>query len=322
MKTHFITPAFLLLIGFQAISQSPAMQLRDGMSIEVLNRTWNNELLNDAKFKAAPKETRDELIAARNEAIISGKTESKRNLVTYKITKEHSPAGMENFKHTAYVIGREQTFHLSVTKDTLFICGSAGLLPFAGEKAGSGFSYEGVQKIPFHLRLNDQLPVYESLQATYPPTKKNIIMGLEETGGTIWTYKGLDKADPELLKICTVTHQTFYEVDAKVGRTEDIVIEGKKYNAFVIESETWTKPFTNETFTSSRKELMKAENKMDRRLNPKFSKENPKTDFTNEAGYTPGYKEEWFVPELGIAKTRVYDKYGAIVNETAIYAIK
>lgn len=322
MKTAILYTACIWLIGISAFSQQRLSLIRDGLSINVLSRTWENTLPGDPKFVKANKEVKDEMIAARNEEIISGRTESHRNLWTYKVTKEHSPEGVENFKYSTVIIGKEHVFHAGITADTLYIYRSAGATPFSGDSAGKGFIYEGAQKVPLHIQLGDQLPVYEDLDLVFTSVKKTIVAGLEETGGTIWGYNALDKVDPTILNTAIVRKQNFYQVDARISRTDEILIAGKKYDAYVITSECWTKQGVNCNFKSSRLEAAKAEGKLERTNGSKNTKHPQKSQNTNEAGYIVSYREEWFVPELGIVKTRVYDSYNAIVSELAIISFK
>ncbi len=315
MKQHTLKAGLLLLLFSKSFAQT---QLREGMSINVLSRSWENTLPADPKFAKASKTTREDMMAARNEGITSGQTESKRNFDTYSLSKEHSPDGRDNFKCAAMIIGREQAVHFSLSRDTFYIYRSPGISPAGSEGNKTLFVFEGQQKIPFNLQLNEALPVYEDLKGSSP--NKQIVNGLEENGGTVWTYHPLHDAAPGLLNTATITNQVFYNVDAKVSRTDEFNLDGKIYNAYVIESETWTRPALNMSFEESRKELLKAENKITRQANPKLLK--GKTGITNEAGYTTGFREEWFVPELGIVKTREYDQYGGIVKERLFYSIK
>ena len=317
MKKSILLAGCILFLSSGAHAQK--MMIKDGMEVSMDVSTWPNMLIADQKFMHAKEEKQQAQVEDRNADVYSGKLAPNKFAMVYKITKEGGLGEGDGYKATTVIGGKEYSSYERVTKDTLYIYRSKSpvLLDNNGESAG--LTIQGVEKIPFAIKVGDLLPVYEDATVAYPKTTVAKVKDYVKTGSSDM-YTMYDVWDVDVKKSMTISSHTINNVNAKVIRAEDITVNGKTYNAFVIESESWSKSQGTTTFEAARgyinkKDLEKTQARLNAKMDAKMNKRLVKSGFLNDDGYFILTKEEWFVPELGVVKMRSYDMYGAIINE-------
>jgi hypothetical protein len=122
-------------------------------------------------------------------------------------------------------------------------------------------------------------------------------------------FKTIDVA---MRKTISVSSHAIQGVNQVVTGEKEVTIGGKKYKAFIIESESWSKMNINSTYESADAEFNNALAEADKKLVRQMGKFMPK-NYTNKLGYSVMSSTGWFVPQLGGAvKTISYDNFGAI----------
>jgi hypothetical protein len=102
-------------------------------------------------------------------------------------------------------------------------------------------------------------------------------------------------------------------VNQRVVAEKEVTVAGKKYKAFIIESESWSKTKLNSSYESADDEVSKELEEQAAKYQAKTEKFMMRKKFTNKLGYMVMYSTGWFVPQLGGAvKTISYDIYGGI----------
>lgn len=216
--------------------------------------------------------------------------------------------------------------------DTIFIVRGDDRLTYTKGPNGeiTGHSITGVQKIPKNLKVGDVLPMYEDYSTTLP-TNKDWTTSVQEITGykevkTTWQEQDMNNVlwDKTLTKSEAVWEnvavhvkmesqfvmQVKYWVNANVVREEELEIDGKKYKAYVIESQKWTKGTTQSVIVSDNKKWNNTYERVNKRIQKKSNKEIAKMGIMNEEGYMINFFTEWFVPNLGIVKSESYDMNG------------
>ena len=109
---------------------------------------------------------------------------------------------------------------------------------------------------------------------------------------------------------------------AIVSGKEEIEFNGKKYEAFVIDSESWGKGISKTDYESSSATIVNDLKKKDEKWAEKLDKKNFRSGLTNEDGYLVTSSREWYIPGIGIVKFATYDMFGNFQSITTVTAIE
>jgi hypothetical protein len=253
----------------------------------------------------------------------------------------------ETIELTTVISGVEYHAKTLCKGDTLFITRGDRFSFTIANGDTTGYMIMGVQAIPNKLKVGDQLPRYEDYSTTLPKAhewtqKVKQITGYETKTKT---YEGqaFDSKDYKFkYGIVTETRseaiwedvtvnlkmesqfvmQTKYYINASVVREEEISIDGKKYKAYVIESQKWMKGANEGTIKADNKQFQKTFDRVSKQIAKKSNKEIAKMGFQNEQGYMVTFLSEWFVPGLGVVKSEGYDLNGFLNLRTSLQSIK
>lgn len=223
--------------------------------------------------------------------------------------------------------------------DTLFIVRGDKRITYAvgPNKDTTGYTITGVQIIPNNLKVGDVLPMYEDYTTTLPTNKGwttsvSQVVGYKDVKSTyqqqdmnnnLWQVtetKSEAVWDDVTVNVNIESQfvmQTKNYVNANVTREEELEIDGKKYKAFVIESQKWVKSGTQTVITSDNKKWQNTYERVNKRIQKKSNKEIAKMGIQNEEGYMVTFLTEWFVPGLGTVKSESYDLNGFLTMRSS-----
>ncbi len=103
---------------------------------------------------------------------------------------------------------------------------------------------------------------------------------------------------------------TIHYAYAYVSGKEEMVFNGKTYDAYIINSESWGKGMNQIEYESSSADVIKNLEKMDNKVERMLEKFSFKAGMTNEEGYLVSPSREWYIPGIGMVKTETYDMFG------------
>ncbi|MBK9177468.1 MAG: hypothetical protein IPM46_14270 [Flavobacteriales bacterium] len=328
------------LLGLPLPAQTCVLAIPENGKSTLAIQTFSGPMFTDPKFMKGKEEKKDEVVAAFNAGVRAGTVPAASNAeMVFTITKAVVEAGDEYT--IGYNVGGTDYFSYVVCKDdTLYICRNRGPV-FAGPPEDPiGFSLQGVQKVPVHLKVGDILQPFEDASFIFPTTtdmtvKKRVFshMGTSSKDGfgfatdsrtgeqgfgkyttttTKAVYKSIDVAVRQSLGFSAHSLQG---MNAQVTGEEEVTVGGVKYRAFIIESESWTKGQMNITYESADEEVNREQEANMARLQGKQERLMVRKGFTNKLGYMVMYSKTWFVPQLGGAViTESYDPTGAITS--------
>lgn len=248
---------------------------------------------------------------------------------------------------SSIINGVKYTTNMLCSNDTLYII-RAPRISFLMDKGDTaGYSITGIQAIPNKLKVGDVLSIYEDYGATMPKERQwkqqmMDIVGREkvvsyekgwgvdsrtgESGFGTWeNAKNVDIWGLVTVNVkveSQMVMQTKNYVNASVTREEELEIDGKKYKAFVIESQKWTKTGAQNVITSDNERFDKYYEKVSKKIAKKSMKEIVKMGLTNEQGYGVTYMTEWFVPGISVVKSQGYDLNGLLTQRTSWDSLK
>jgi hypothetical protein len=190
-----------------------------------------------------------------------------------------------------------------------------------------------------NMKVGDVLPSCEDLGFLFPTTTdvtlyKKVLAGYEmvhstrygpgidsrtgqSCGNCAWdvstpvaVYKSVPVAARQTT---TVSSYALQGMNSRVVAEEEVTVGGKKYKAFIIESESWSKSNVKTSYESAEAEVNAAQVKTDKKYLAKLEKTMVRKNYTNELGFMVMNSTVWFVPQLGGAvKSVSYDAFGAI----------
>jgi hypothetical protein len=234
------------------------------------------------------------------------------------------------------IAGVEYNSNTLCKGDTLFIVRGDDRLTYTKGPNGeiTGHSITGVQIIPKNLKVGDVLPMYEDYSTTLPTSSEwtesvQQITGYKDVKST---YQKQDMKN-NLWEITETKSEAIWDdvavrvkmesqfvmqiknwVNANVVREEELEIDGKKYKAFVIESQKWVKSGTQSVITSDNKKWQSTYERVNKRIQNKANKEIAKMGIMNEEGYMITFLTEWYIPSLGVVKYESYDMNGFLTS--------
>ncbi len=350
------TLLLLIIINCQlsitnSFSQTCNLALHDGGKITTTTTNYTNPLATDPKFiKEKKQEKKDEMIAAFNAGVIAGTTAPTSTTPSTAGIAKATAGGTDKYRMNIKMGVYEFNYYLDCKNDTLytFLNNTPVLVGF--DKANpSGYRIEGPMVLPTHIKTGDTIPPYDDITFGFPTTtdtvaKKQVFDGMVASGGSSESYTfGTDSKtgeqgmgyrstpntkavyhtiDVAVKKTLNFSNHIIHHVDAVVTGEEEFTISGKKYKAYIIESEGWNKTtITNDYETADaevKKELYAADKKRQRAEN----KMAVKRQWTNKLGYTVGFMKEWYVPQIGIVKYEAYDLNGAIFMVSTVTGLE
>jgi len=234
--------------------------------------------------------------------------------------------------------GVEYSFPAYCKNDTSYFYRTVGPVYYAsnGDTVGAGFN--GVQIIPNSLKVGDILPTYEDMSTLVIATKsyeekQRVLDGYraiesierntthlnpqtlewEKGDWTVTKYEEVWKnIDVKVLESTSLSSHVIHYVNAVVDRCEDVVMDGKTYKAYVIESETWTQAGFETSFAADNVKWLKQRENFQQKLGNKVEKRLIKSKFLNLEGYYVTYLTEWYIPGMAVVKSITYDSEGCI----------
>ncbi|MCX6290639.1 MAG: hypothetical protein NT126_02615 [Bacteroidetes bacterium] len=340
---RFSAGTIALLIGVSAFGQNCGQAIKDGGKLTLVIQSWTNPLLADAKFLKAKDDKKDEQIAAYNADVQSGKIAPASNYPMSFTFKKGNLNGWDEYILTTTIAGTDYSSYLFCNQDTLYQFRNLGVVRIGTAENPVGETVQGAQKLPTHMKVGDVLSPFQDFGFLYPQTMDNKVRITVSAGFKTYDKIGYgifqDSKDNNKTKEGLYTTPTPYEifkqvpvdvkekisfsthtinyVNAKVKAEEQVTISGVNYNAFIIESETWTNATMAVNYKSADKKFTTEQiiadiAGQDKKVEKKMERQALKIGYVNELGYNVTYKKEWFVPQIGIVKTVAFDTYGGI----------
>lgn len=354
MKKQVIKSALLLvtlaMTSMQAYSQDCPLLLKDGNKLKLKVRTYSNSLVYDQKFQKEKKEDKkNEMVAAFNKEIESG-AKAPANVTDIIYTAKGGKASDGNLAYmlTTTIAGTDYSSYIVCSGDTLYLSRNVGPVEMPDGKGGIyGHTIQGVQKLPLKLKVGDVLPSYSDISVIYPSTtditvKKQVFSHYTSNTSKEFGFYTDSRTNVQgfgsYLK--TSSQAVYNSIDVNVRKTvsgsghavnyavamvtaeEDVTVNGKKYRAYVIDSEKWLKVTLTEDFATADESVAREQKAQSEKIKDGLGKFMTKKGYTNSLGYVVTYIREWYVPEIGVVRTVAYDTFGVIANETVLTGLE
>jgi len=318
------------------------LALNKGTTIESEIISYKTPLLQDAlawiKMKPGKKV---KTVIQFNEDISNGKiTPGGKTVAPTRISEMSQSGNASVYSGTTKIGVTDYGLTLRLSNDTLYYLLNDGLpFPIPGKNNDTtGIWCFGVRKYPKSIEVGSYLPGYINEMNLFPyDLKTNRKEFFNFNGNDGYSYSGfVTVRKTRSMTINSIMINTPYYVLAK----EEIDIDGKKYLAYKLLNEQWSKSTTNSVvkedpsdyfnnpYTSNKiKENIANRGKgwdtPEKKAEILESMQTQTGLVTNEQGYSVNVQESWYVPELGlIAKSRYFDGAGALQMESRIISIK
>jgi hypothetical protein len=340
MKNAFFTTLFSLFISLNIFSQTcNNIEIKDGDKSTLIIQVFTNPLSSDKKFMKANEEQREVQVAAYNADVLSGKIKPSFPSSMEFTIKKRTIKDADEYA-IGYKVGTEDFYsYLVCRNDTLYSTRNKGIVRVGTADNPIGYSIQGTLVYPLNMKVGDLIPSCEDFGFLFPTTSdvtlyKKVLAGYETVHSTRYG-PGVDSRTGQYHENATWDVSTPREVYKSVpvaarqtasvssyaiqGKNQwvtgemEVTVAGKKYKAFIIESESWSKSNVSTSYESAEAELNKAQVVADEKLEKKTEKFMMRRNYTNKLGYWVQSSTSWFVPQLGGAvKTISYDAFGAI----------
>lgn len=327
-----------LVPGFTAIAQTCQLAIPENATSTLSIRTFTGPMMTDPKFMKLKDEKKDEAVAAFNAGVVAGTIQPTSNSeMFFKISKAVVEAGDE-YTVSYNVGGVDYASYVVCKDDTLYIARNRGVVMAGPADNPIGFTVQGIQKVPVHLKVGDVLEPYQDASFLFPTStdmtvKKKVFshmstsskdgfgfatdsrtgeqgFGKYTTRTTSAVYKDIDV---DVRQTLTFSSHSIQGMNTVVTGTEEVTVGGVKYTAYIIESESWTKGTMTTDYESADEEVNRAQEAFAAKLQSKQERLMLRKGFTNEFGYMVMYGKTWFVPQLGGGVIiESYDLTGAI----------
>ncbi|MEP2026589.1 MAG: hypothetical protein ABJH98_04350 [Reichenbachiella sp.] len=306
------------------------LPVKKGQNYKLSSISYDTPVAQDInKWTKTKPAKREGIIAEHNEKVMAGKMKPKYTFdMTYVATEVDNKEGLDHAKMVATINNVEYESHISCTADTLYLARRIGFqesMSPQGKKVG--YSLLGVNKLPKAIKVGDQLEPYMDYLWTYPETDV-IEVNVVSAKGTSYAGFGMNKSWVQYTPTKVLQTKSFLTLqinnaNAQVTGTVEYALGKKKYTAYVIESELWTKTFADFDYQSndSRVAVEKMNTTVEDYWTKKVANRLDKNKLVNNDGYIVSYKTEWFVPELGMVNLIVKSQ-GFITNETKLVELK
>ncbi|MBK6829845.1 MAG: hypothetical protein IPG92_03455 [Flavobacteriales bacterium] len=303
-------------------------------------RTFTGPMFSDPKFMKAKDEKKDEQVNAFNAGVLGGTVPTASNSeMEFSLNKAVVEAGDEYT--IGYNVGGTDYFSYVVCKDdTLYIARNRGVVMIGPADNPIGFTIQGIQKVPVHLKVGDVLEPFTDASFMFPTTadvtlKKKVFSHMRTTSSrefgfatdsrtgesgfgpynkttTSAVYKTIDVA---ARKEISFSAHSIQGMNAVVSGTEEVTVGGVAYTAYIIESESWTRSSVTTDYESADEAVSQEAEAFAAKIQTKQERLMTRKGFTNKLGYMVMYSKVWFVPALGGAViTEAYDTTGAITT--------
>ena len=337
--SHVLFASLLALVpGSLAIAQTCQLAIPENGTSTLSIRTFAGPMMTDPKFMKLKDEKKDAAVAAFNAGVAAGTIAPASNTdMVFNIKKAVVEAGDE-YTVSYNVGGVDYASYVVCKDDTLYIARNRGVMMVGPADNPIGFTIQGIQKVPVHLKVGDVLEPYEDASFLFPTStditvKKSVFshMSTSTTDGfgfatdsrtgeqgfgqytkttTSAVYKNIDVAVRQTLSFSSHSIQGMNTV---VTGTEEVTVAGVKYTAYIIESESWSKGALTTTYESADEAVNRQQEAFAAKIQAKQERLMLKKGFTNELGYMVMYGKTWFVPQLGGGVIiESYDLTGAI----------
>lgn len=318
----------LMFMGYFGYSQD-CLPVKEGQNYRLSSISYDTPVAQDInKWTKTKPAKREGIINDHNEKVLAGKMKPKYTFdMTYTVTEVEKVEELDHAKLVTTINNVEYESHISCTEDSLYLARRIGFqesLSPQGKKIG--YSLLGVNKLPKSIKVGDQLEPYMDYVWTYPQTDV-IEVNVVSAKGTSYAGFGLSKSWVQYTPAKVLQTKSFLttqinNANAQVTGTVEFILEKKKYTAYVIESEMWTKTFADFDYQSndSRVAIEKMNTSVEEYWSKKVANRLDKNKLVNDDGYIVSYKTEWFVPELGVVNLIVKSQ-GFITSETKLMAL-
>lgn len=337
MKNRVLISALLVCFCY-VVNAQDCFILENGYKINLTSLNYGSKVsLTKGWLKMKP-EKKAELVNAFNTNVMNG-TEPVASSSSYEMYIKDVMKGDPGKMLSGMVVsGVEYTFTALCKNNTNYFYRTIGPVYYvvSGDTVGAGFN--GTQIIPNNLKVGDTLPTYEDMSTLVIGTrsyedKQKVLDGYrkietierntthlnqqnlewEKGDWTVTKYEEVWKeVDVKVLESISLNSHVIHGVNAVVDKSEDIILDGKTYKAYVIESELWTQAAFESNFAADNAKWLKLHQNFQNRLDKKVQKNLIKSKFLNEDGYYVTYQTEWFIHGMGVVKVVTYDSDGCI----------
>lgn len=340
---ELLMPAFFFFaISGNSQTTTNGLQLKNGMTIESEIIGYKTPLLQDAvKWIKMKSKNKAETVMQFNADIAAGKiAPTSKTPVPTKINDVSESNGSTIYTGTTRIGITDYKLTLKTTGDTVHYLLNDGLpFPIPGKNNDTtGIWCFGVRHFPRSIEVGSYIPGYTNEMNVFPyDLKTSRREFFNFSGGDGYSYSGfVNVRKTRTMQVNSITINTPYYVVAK----EEIEIDGKKYTAYKLLNEVWTKmnnnaivkedpnDFFNDKYISDKiKDNLASRGRgwdTPERKAEILEKMQSQTGMaTNEQGYSINLQESWYVPELGIiVKSKFYDGTGALQMESRVVSIR
>ena len=218
----------------------------------------------------------------------------------------------DRYSQTLSVGGKEYSTFFKCENDTFYFYKFDSPQYTINSTDTSAVAFCGVCKIPNSLKVGDVLPQYMDMSTSHYKHSEmgdavkvsSYIIGNSYYGGYQVVTSEYHKA-----MVNSVFNGGFYTinfVNATVTGKEEYNFQGKKYTAYKITCENWSKAALSVASSADDEVVNKKYDKAAKKTNKKMEKASLQSG-DNEQGYKVIPIEQWFVPELGFVKTYIYN---------------
>ena len=304
------------------VGQSCDLPVTDGQQYKLTSFTYDIPIMsNMTKFTKMKQKKKDEAIAKHNVAIEAGEYQPKSTFdVVYEVKELKKSDDYVYAKMVTNINNVEYTSHMICENDTLYMMRKEGRTDIYDPQGKFiGYQILGTQVLPRNIKVGDQLPPFSDMVFT---TSNNVQSQPKTSSVTVGSWRYTTTSYHDVLKISNSTTETINYAYSEVTGTTEFELNGKKYTAYIIESESWLKTTTKDKFKSldgeiNSKKLVKKTEK----FGAKIQKKVDRATMANKNGYIVIPKTEWYVPEIGIVNLRA-EIYGFVTSETKLVGIE
>jgi hypothetical protein len=344
-KKHFLLLAAAAVAG--SIHSQTCLKMKQGQTYRVTGNRYENDEVFQPSYGQMKESKRDKKVAEFNDKVFSGEIKPKGATYAYLVKTLDAQPGAERAVLAGDIGGVTYESIVSCIRDTMYFTRLIGLQYMKDAKGDTmGFGVLGIQAIPNNLKVGDKLKPYEDVGVTLPDTKEytakhDILKGYQTSvssyrdfgyvpghgfGPNITTVRETkaiyDAVDVKVRETTKFSSKSINYAVAEVMAEEEATVDGTKYKAFRIESQSWIKGEIKKTYDSDNSEWKQAREQQDENTKQAMAARGIKKGYLNKQGYTVSYRTEWFVPGMGVVKMLIYDNFGNIIASSQLESIK
>ncbi len=341
MKNIILTVLSLFALAAHSQTTNNALMLTKGMTIEseIIGYPTPLTTLGVKWIKMKP-DKKAETVMQNNADIAAGKIAPSSKVTVPTIINEVAEInGVAVYTGTARIGVTDYKLTLKNDGNSVHYLLNDGLpFPIPGKNNDTtGIWCFGVRNYPKTVEVGSYLPGYINEMNLFPyDLKTSRREFFNFYGGDGYNYSGfVNIRKTRTMQVNSITIYTPYYVVAK----EELEIAGKKYTAYKLLNEVWSKINSNaivkdeiidinDKYISDKiKENLSLRGKgwdtPEKKAEILEKMQSQTGMVTNEQGYTVSLSENWYVPEFGmIVKSRLFDGTGALQMESKIVSIK